>query len=61
MLDTVASIVTVFVVVILVILLLNTTGDYVTAHIPAVSGLIRQTLQEIWNALQRIVQAGYQS
>lgn len=60
MLDTVASVVTVFVVIILIIFLLGATGDYVTPHIPAITGVIRQTIQEIWNALQRIVQAGYQ-
>lgn len=60
MVDSLAKVLTFFVVVVLVILLLNLGGDYVTAHIPAASGVIRQTLEEIWNALQRIVQAGYQ-
>lgn len=59
MVDSIAKVLTIFVVVVLVVVLLNIVGDYITEYIPAVAGVIRQTLKEIWNALQRIVQAGY--
>jgi ABC-type methionine transport system permease subunit len=60
MLDTAVNIVAAFAVVILVILLLDTTGGYIGAHIPAVAGVVRQTLYEVWGALQRIAQAANQ-
>jgi hypothetical protein len=60
MVDSVVKVLTFFMIVILILLLLNTVGDYVAAQIPEAAGAIRHILQEIWDALQRIVQPGYQ-
>lgn len=60
MVDTIAKVLTVFVVVILALVLLNTVGGYVAEQIPGAGEMIHRIFHEIWNALHRVFQPGYQ-
>lgn len=59
MVDTAAKLLAIFMVVILALLLLNSTGDYIAAQIPPLAGTIRNILHELWTAFARIIHPGY--
>ncbi|MGH3718844.1 MAG: hypothetical protein ACRDRI_08395 [Pseudonocardiaceae bacterium] len=58
--DKAAKLLFIFMLVILVLLLLNLGGGYTAAHIPPVAEAIHDILHELWAALHRVIQAGYQ-
>jgi len=60
MVDTSAKLLTIFMVVILTLVLLNSVGDYIAVQIPPMAGTIREILHELSTAFQRIIQHGYQ-
>lgn len=60
MVDAVVKVLTFFVVLILILLILNSVGDYIAAQIPEAAEVTRRIFQALWNGLQRIAQpAGY--
>ena len=61
MTDAVVKVLTFFVVLILILLILNTVGDYIATQIPEAAEVTRRIFQSLWTGLQRIAQpAGYQ-
>ncbi len=61
MVDSVAKILTVFLVVLLILLLLNTVGEYIAVQIPPAAEGLHHILQEIWRGLHGIVEPGYRN
>lgn len=55
MLDSIASLFTVFMVAVLALLLLGLFGDAMVAHVPGVMGFFDNAVQQLLGALGRIV------
>jgi hypothetical protein len=56
MVDAAVKVLTFFLVVILILILLNTLGDYIAAQIPNAAWALRRIIEALWNALQDITQ-----
>jgi predicted PurR-regulated permease PerM len=60
MVDAAVKVLTFFLVLILILIILNTVGDYIATQIPNAASVLRRILDALWKALQNITQP-YQS